>query len=189
MYLLGLLLIAFLVLSVIGTNWPTKTYHYALLKKLAEVLGAEPEKHGLVFSGVYSEINTIYQDREMRIRFVEGSADSLKSSSGLEIRLRLKNQSMVIMEFYPERMNKREWGHFKRFLTGESRIDSQWFILTDDLESAGGFWKEHRIEKVLLSSPNLEQILVNKEEVIVRLRRNQPAPEVKDLIDRLIEVF
>jgi hypothetical protein len=187
MYILGLFLVAFLILSVISTNWPAKTYHYAFLKKLAENLGAEPEKHGLTFSNVYSEINTVYQGREMRIRFVEGSADSLKSSSGLEIRLKVP--SMVVMEFYPVRLNKREWGHFKRFLTGESPVDSQWFILTDDLESAGGFWRGHSIQNILLSQPNLDQILVNREEIIVRLRRSQPAPSVKELIDNLLEVF
>lgn len=187
MYLVALLFCAFLILSVLMTNWPAKGYHYLLLKKLGQDLGVEPQRYGMTFSSVFSEINTIYKGRDLRIRFLEGSIDSLKSGSGLEIRIRYP--AGVIMEFYHMGLGKREWGDFKRFLTGESPIDAQWFILTNDQGLAGKFWEEHRLRQFLTHNPQLEQILVNNEEIVLKLRRYHSSVIVIGLIEELIGVL
>jgi hypothetical protein len=186
MYILFLLFAAFLLISIFGTNWPVKFYHHFLLRNLAEVLEAVPELNGLLFSNVYSQINTIYRGKELKIRFVEASIDSLKANSGLELRMHVPSQ--VIMEFYSFKRNKREWGDFKRFLTGDPQIDSHWFILTKDQTTAKLFWDSFNLKDFILT-PCLDQMLLNQNELIVQLKNYRSAEKVKEFIDRLVQVF
>jgi hypothetical protein len=185
MYILLLLLAAFFLISILGTNWPVKFYHHFLLKQLAEILEAVPERNGLLFSNVYSQINTIYQGKELKIRYIEGSIDSLKAHSGLELRMHLDSQA--VMEFYPFKRNKHEWGDFIRFLTGDPQFDSQWFILTNNPTTAGTFWNSSDLKGLLLT-PGLEQVLLNQHELIVQLKNYRSAEKVKQFIDRLVRV-
>jgi hypothetical protein len=184
MYYLLLFLAAFLLISLFSTNWPVKIYHHYLLKQLGGLLHCEPERKGLTLSSVYSQIDTIYRGREVKIRFVEGAVDSLKVNPGLEIRL--KTALPAVIEFYQSRANKREWGHFKRFQTGNQLLDSRWFILTDDLEAAAELWSRGGLADLLINNrDNIDQMLVNRDEVIVRLRRFHSGEKVVGFLERL----
>lgn len=186
MYILFLLLAAFFLISIFSTNWPVKMYHHSLLKNLAIALGTVPERYGLLFSNVYSEINTVYKRRQLKIRFVEASIDSLKPNSGLEIRMRITSET--IMEFYHLKRNKREWGEFKRFQTGDKLLDSQWFILTNDLVKANDFWGMNNL-KSLIANPHLEQLLINQDEAIVQLKSYRSYQKIIEFIEQMVQVI
>jgi hypothetical protein len=185
MYILLLLLVAFFLFSILGTNWPTKFYHHLLLKRLAEELEAIPERNGLLFSNVYSQINTIYKGQQLKIRFMEASIDSLKANQGLELRLYVAEEA--VLEFYPLRLHKREWGDFKCFLTGDPQLDAQWFILTNNQAAASAFWNSTNLKDLMLT-PGLEQILLNQHELIVQLKHYRSVKNVKQVIDRLVQI-
>jgi hypothetical protein len=186
MYILFLLLAAFFLISIFGTNWPIKFYHHFLLKRLAEELAAIPERHGLLFSNVYSQINTIYKGRQLKVRFMEASIDSLKANHGLELRLFIPTET--VLEFYPLRLHKHEWGEFKHFQTGDGQIDTQWFILTNNPITAGTFWNSFNLRDFLLT-PGLEQVLLNQHELIVQLKNYRSVKNVKQIIDEIVKVF
>ncbi|MGE5582793.1 MAG: hypothetical protein ACM3X9_09690 [Bacillota bacterium] len=186
MYILFLLLAAFLLLSIFSTNWPVKLYHHYFLQKLAGILETVPERYGFFFSGMYSQIQTIYRNKPLKIRFIEGSVDSLRTGSGLEIRTIVP--SGAVLEFYRPRRNKREWGDFQRFLTGEQSIDSQWFILTNDPVSAGLFWNSFHLQD-LLNYPWLEQLLINREELIAQVGNYRSPEGVRKFLDLLVQAF
>ncbi|HBE80243.1 MAG TPA: hypothetical protein DDW65_21055 [Firmicutes bacterium] len=188
MYILLLLLAATFLISIFTTNWPVKFYHHYLLKQLAELLGAIPEKNGLLSSSVYSQINTIYRDKELKIRFVEASVDSIKEHSGLEIRMYINVSAQGVLECYPMRKGKHEWGDFKRFLTGDPGLDRQWFILTNEPVAAGVIWDSCRFPD-LLRYPGLEKLLINQNELIVQFKYYYwSAEKVKQFIDQLVHV-
>lgn len=186
MYLLLLLFAAFLLFSLITTNWPVKIYHHYLLKKLGMALQSEPQKNGLPLSGVYSRIVTIYRGRELAIRFMEATTGALRNHDGLEIRL--KALSPVVLSIYRRNRNQREWGDFKQFRTGDPALDSEWFILTDNLEAAAEWWKTGKLAGLITGDYVLEQMQVNRDEIIVCLRRFYSPEKVKAFLDRLCEV-
>jgi hypothetical protein len=185
MYFLLLFLVAFVIFSLVTTNWPVKIYHHYLLKQLGLVLHSEPQRNGLVFAGVYSQIVTIYRGRDIKIRFLEGASGALRSNPGLEIRL--KAPSPVVLGIYSRRHNQQEWGDFKRFQTGDALIDSQWSILTDNLQSAAGFWENRKLAPLLTGDHYLEQMQVNHDETIVCLRRFHSPGKVIAFLDGLCE--
>ena len=188
MYLLLLLLVAFFLISIMGVNWPLKLYHHYLLCKLADALGVAIEKNS-IFSNVYSQINTVYHGQNLKIRFVDGSVDSIKANPGLEIRVRKPGQ--FLMEFYHFGRNKREWGDFKRFLTGDKITDAEWFILTDNPEMATDLWREKGdpLKNLLNSHGLINQILFSKQEIIIQLRRFHSCREIVSLLDQVSKVF
>jgi hypothetical protein len=187
MYILLLLLAAGFLISIFTTNWPVKFYHHCLLKQLAELLGAIPEKNGLLSSSVYSQINTIYKDKALKIRFVEASVDSIKAHSGLEIRMEIDISAQGVLECYPMRKNKHEWGDFKRFLTGDPGLDREWFILTNESVAASDIWNSCRFSD-LLRYPGLEELLLNRHELIVQFKYYRSAEKVKQFIERLVQI-
>lgn len=189
MYILGLFLIALFLISIFVTNWPVKLFHHYILTKLAYLLRAVPEKNGFFFGNVYSQINTIYRGKELKIRFLEGSIDSLKGSSGLEIRMNILNQKCkdTVFEFYPMRLKKREWGDFKRFITGNSLIDNQWFILTNHFDIAGECWNSVDFKKILLT-PGTGQFMLNKGELIIQYHYCGSVKRIKDFLDQLTQI-
>jgi hypothetical protein len=190
LYILFLLITAFFLISIFATNWPIKLYHYFILKKLAETLETIAEKKGLLFSNVYSQINTIYHGKEIKIRFIEGSIDSIKTSFGLETRLYLSDDrgcGQSILECYPIRQKKHEWGDFKRFFTGDPSIDTNWYILTNNLESSNACWNLLNL-KSLLSFSGVEQVLLNKNELIVKFKYYHSVATIKRFIDQLVQL-
>jgi len=191
MYILFLFLAALFLISIFATNWPVKQYHYYLLRNLAVLLGTVPEKNGMFLSNVYSQINTIYRGKKIKIRFMEASVDSLKANSGLELRVQILSGDAcehAVLEFYPIRQHKHEWGEFKRFHTGDSLIDSQWFILTNNLTTAGLFWNSFSLQN-LLQYPDLGKVLLNQNELIIQFKNYRSAVKVKQFIDELTHVF
>ena len=190
MYILGLLLIAFFIISIFITNWPVKLFHRHILMKLASHLNTVPEKNSIFFGNVYSQIHTIYRGMELKIRFLEGSVDSLKVSSGLEIRMNVQNQDCygdAVLEFYPLRMKKREWGDFKRFLTGDTILDNQWFILTNNLSIAKECWNFVNFKKLLRFS-GVEQLMLNKGELIIQYNSFVSVKKIMDFLDQLVQI-
>ncbi|HEX3047354.1 MAG TPA: hypothetical protein VHY08_21565 [Bacillota bacterium] len=188
MYFILLFAAAFLIISLLTSFWPVKLYHHYLLKDLAAALDSDPQRQGLVFSKVYSEITPSFQGREWRIRFVEGSADSLKSNTGLE--LRLKANSGTVLECYPLRRGKREWGDFKRFLTGNPEVDGAWFMLSNNLETAAEFWGDGKLAGILNNRKFfIEQLSFTQEEVVARLRRYPSKERVVEFMETLANVI
>jgi hypothetical protein len=186
MYLLFLLVAAFLIVSILGSNWPLKLFHSWTIQKIAREFGTEPVYHGLL-SPVVSEIKTIYKGSELRIRFVERPLDSLsRTDSGLEIRI--AGSSRFILECYRPWHRKREWGNFKQFRSNEGRIDSEWFLLTPEPERVAALWDDLNMG-ILLDNKALDQILFNRKELIVRVRRSFSGPIIRELVDHLMQVF
>ena len=184
MYFILLFAAAILIISLLTSFWPVKLYHHYLLKDLAAVLDSDPQRYGLIFSKTYSEITTSFQGREWRIRFVEGSVDSLKSNTGLEIRLKVNVET--VLECYPLRRRKREWGDFKRFVTGNPQVDEEWFLLSNDLEKAAAFWGDGKLAGILSNRTfYIEQLSVTCAEVVVRLRRYPSRERVVELMEAL----
>lgn len=187
MYFLLLFVTAFLLISIFSTNWPIKFYHDTLLKKLARELHTEPQKHGMMFSNVYSEVIANYQGKDIRIRFIENSIDSIKANSGLEIRIR--EASGVVMEFYRINRNKKAWGDFQQFISGDNRIDSEWTILTTDPDRAKELWDRSQLIEILKTTPQLEQILINQQEIIVQLKSCHSSELVLNILHRVVSCF
>ncbi len=186
MYFLLLFLAAFFIISLISWNWPVKLYHTWLMQKIAREFGCEPVRHGLD-ARISAELETIYQGKQLRIRFVERSLDSLKSAgAGLEIRLGCRSQ--VILECYRPWHHKREWADFKQFRSGDRRIDSQWFMLTPEPDRVAPLWQHLNLE-ILLGDSSLDQLLLNQKEIIIRLRRFVSGTAVRELVDRVIRAF
>jgi hypothetical protein len=185
MYFILLFAAAVLIISLLTSFWPVKLYHHHLLKDLATALNSDPHRQDLIFSRVYSEIAASYLGREWRIRFVEGSADSLKSSTGLEIRL--KTNCGTVLECYPLRRRKQEWGDFKRVLTGNPEVDNAWFLLSNDPGPA-----EELAQKLvdILGNRNfsVEQLSFTREEVVARLRRYPSRERVVEFMKELGEL-
>lgn len=186
MYLLSLFLTAFLIISIISTAWPVKLYHYLILKKLASELNTVPQKKGLLFSSSYAEIVVNYRGKDFQIRFIENGVGSLKPVSGLEIRL--WESTGLVMEFYRANRVNRTWGDFQRFITGDNRIDSEWFIITTDLPQAEQLWSTSQIVRIL-TAPKLEQILINRQEIIIQLKGYPSDEAVLKLLDQLVSCF
>lgn len=187
MYFIALFAAAFLLISIFSTNWPIKLYHHLLLKRLARELNTEPEKHGLLFSNVYSEIITIFNGKEFKIRFIENSIDSIKNCPGLEIRM--SENTGVVMEFYRPKHKKRVWGDYRQYRTGDSRIDSEWFILTTDMERAGQLWSRTQLRDLIKGFPQLEQILINQQEIIVQLKKYHSSKSVLNVLQKLANLM
>lgn len=187
MYFLLLFLTAFLLISIFSTNWPVKLYHDLFLRKIARELGTEPVRHGLLLSGVYSEILTVYQGKEIKIRFLESSIDSIKANSGLEIRI--KADIGLIMEFYRTKLNRKPWGDFHQFNSGDQIIDSEWLILTTDLDRSKELWERTQLAELLRTIPQLDQILINHQEIIIQLRKYQSIKTILNIINRVIPCF
>lgn len=184
MYFLLLFITAFLLISIFSTNWPIKFYHDTLLKNLARELHTEPKKHGMMFSNVYSEIIANYRGKDIRIRFIENSVDSIKANSGLEIRI--KEAAGIVMEFYRINRNKKAWGDFQQFLSGDKLIDSKWSILTTDQDRAKELWERSQLNQLLKTTPQLEQILINQQEIIVQLKHYYSSKLVLNVLQRII---
>lgn len=187
MYFLLLFGTAFLLISIFSTNWPTKLYHHLLLKKIAQELQTEPKKQGMLFSDFYSEIITVYQGKDLRIRFIENSIDSIKANSGLEIRIR--EAAVVVMEFYRDNRNKKAWGDYQRFLSGDNLIDSEWTILTTDPDQAKEFWDRSQLIELLKTIPQLEQILINHHEIIFQLKNYHSSKLVLNVLHQIADCF
>lgn len=187
MYFLLLFITAFLLISIFSANWPVKLYHHLFLRRIARELGTEPIRHGLLLSGVYSEIITVYQGKEIKIRFLENSIDSIKASSGLEIRI--KEDIGLVMEFYRTKLNKKPWGDFRQFKSGDQKIDSEWLILTTDAERSKELWERTQLAELLRGVHQLDQILINHQEMIVRLKNYQSIKSILNIIDRVIRCF
>lgn len=190
MYILFLLLAAFFLISIFATMWPLKLYHHFILKKLADLLKAVPEKNGMFLSNIYSQINTVYRGKKIKIRFMEGSVDSLKISSGLELRMYILSEGVsehAILEFYPIGKNKHEWGDFKRFLTGDPQIDSGWYILSNNLTTAGVCWNMFNFKSLLLLS-GIEQVLLNQNELVMKFKNCHSVTKIKRFIDQLVQI-
>lgn len=187
MYFLFLFVTAFLLISIFSTNWPTKLYHHTLLKKIAQELQTEPQKRGMLFSNVYSEIITAYHGKDIRIRFIENSIDSIKANSGLEIRIR--EATGVVMEFYRVNRSQRAWGDFQQFISGDNLIDSEWFILTTDLNQAQKLWERTQLIELLKTTTQLDQILINQQEIIIQLKRYYSSKSVLQILHRITSCF
>lgn len=187
MYFLLLVTTALLLISLFCTSWPIKLYHHALLKKIAQELNTVPQKNGLLFANVYSEIIATYQGKDFKIRFIENSIDSLKANSGLEIRM--NEASGVIMEFYRANRGKRVWGDYQHFVTGDKQIDSQWFILTTDPDQANQLWGRTQLMSFLKEFPQLDQILINHQEIIIQLKNYHPSKIALNVIHRIVSCF
>lgn len=185
MYFLLLFLVAFAIISLLTTNWPVKIYHHYLLKQLGMVLHCEPQKNNLAFGGVYSQIVTVYRGRDIKIRFLEGASGALRSNPGLEIRLKVP--SPVVLGIYPWRHHQQEWGDFKRFQTGDAFVDSQWFILTDNLQSAAEFWRNRNLVPIFNGNHSIGQMQVNHDEIIACLQRFHSPGKVMAFLDELYE--
>ena len=185
MYLIVLILAAFVLLSLFATNWPVKLFHHSVLKKAGEAVGARPIHGSLLAAGVYSEIKTSVADREVRIRYVEGSPDALHADSGLEMRMAFAPETTV--EFYRTKLKKREWGDFKRFSTGDSLLDAEWFILCNDMEQTALFYREHPLQ-LFLNNRYIEQILFHSREMIIRLQKGDPVRAVTEVWELLKEL-
>lgn len=183
MYFLALFSAAFLLISIFSTNWPIKLYHHLLLKKLARRLKTEPQRRGLFSSNVYSEIICIFQGKEFRIRFIENSIDSIKANSGLEIRI--NQDTGVVMELYRVNRKNRVWGDYQRFRAGDDRIDSEWFILTADLDKANDLWGRTQLGDLLKDFPQLDQVLINQQEIIIQLKNHYSSKSTFNLLQRL----
>ncbi len=187
MYFIFLFVTAFLLISIFSTNWPIKLYHHALLKKLAQELNTVPQRHGLLFSNVYSEIICTFQGKNFKIRFIENSIDSIKTNSGLEIRM--SEASGVVMEFYRTNRRKRVWGDYRQFVTGDQQIDSEWFILTTDPDKANELWLRTQLIKFLKDFPQLEQILINQQEIIIQLKNYHSSKITLKVLQRITACF
>ncbi len=186
MYFLLLFVTAFLFISIFSANWPVKLYHDMLLRKLARELKTEPKRHGLLLSNVYSEIVTVYQGKDLKIRFIENSIDSIKANSGLEIRI---NEAVgVVMEFYRVKQNKRVWGDYRQFKSGDKSIDSEWLILTTEPEHSKELWDRTQLSG-LLKTPQLDQILINQQEIIIQLKNYHSIKLVLNILDRIVSCF
>ena len=183
MYFLLVFLAAGCLFSLITTQWPVKIYHHVLLKKLGLLLHSEPQGKGPALSGLYSQIITIYRGRELAIRFLENSTGALQNQGGLEIRV--KAFSPAVISIYQRKHNQREWGDFKQFQTGDPVLDSQWFILTDNPQGAAEFWGFVKFAPLLTGRHDLEQIQVNRDEIVVCLGRFHSPEKVVAFIDRL----
>lgn len=181
MYILLLVILALLFLTTLSTNWPVKLYHARFLKRLAEEFGTAPISNGLL-SQVATEIKTIFRGYDLTIRFVDTALDSLRSAHpGLE--LRVNYPFGTVMEMYRPWRRKREWGDFKQVTIGNAALDSQWFILSPLVEPARQLL-EQSILNPLLELNQVEQVLINQHELIVRLRRYGSAQQVRDLVER-----
>lgn len=195
MYFVWLFLAAFLLIFFFSTNWPIKIYHNYYLKKLALRLQSVVQNDRSGLMGPSPEVNTIYQGKQLKIRFIEGSADTLQSGSGLEIRFLIPHAcaSTVaraqIIEFYRLPGKRQEWGDFIRFQTGDPEIDSRWFILTPDPTAAASFWEKSGLKKLLTVNQRIEQLSVNQAELIFKLRDTTPIPRMMELIDGLAGLF
>ncbi len=187
MYFLLLFVTAFLLISIFSTNWPTKLYHHQLLKKIARELQTKPIIQGMLFSNVYSEIITVYQGKDIRIRFIENSIDSIKANSGLEIRIR--EYAGVVMEFYRIKRNKKAWGDFQQFLSGDNRIDSEWSILTTSPDRAKELWNRSQLNELLKTTPQLEQILINQQEIIIQLKKYHSSNLILNVLNQAVSCF
>lgn len=187
MYYLFLLITALLLLSIFSTNWPVKLYHYLFLRKLARKLGTEPVRYGLLLSGVYSEIGTVYQGKEIKIRFIENSIDSIRANAGLEIRV--KEDTGIVMEFYRVKLKKKAWGDFHQFKSGDQLIDSKWFILTTDPDRSKELWERAQLAELLKSTPQLDQLLINQQEIIIQLKNYHYTKLALKILDRIIACF
>ncbi len=186
MYFVVLFGAAFLLISIFSTNWPVKLYHHLLLKKLARELNTQPQRRGLLFSNVYSEIISVFQGKEFRIRFIENSIGSLKTNSGLEIRV--SENTGVVMEFYRVNQKKRVWGDYRQFRTGDCRVDSEWFILTTDPDQAGKLWGRTQLGALLKDFPHLEQVLINRQEIIVQLKNYRSSKLAINVLQKLASI-
>ncbi|MCL6590358.1 MAG: hypothetical protein K6U80_10435 [Firmicutes bacterium] len=188
MYFILLFAAAVLIISLLTSFWPVKLYHHYLLKDLAAALDSDPKRQGSVFSKVYSEIAAQFQGREWRIRFMERAVDSLKSNTGLEIRL--KANAGTVLECYPLRRGKREWGDFKRVFTGNPEVDSAWFLLSNDPGPAAELGQNEKLAGILSNrNYGLEQLSFTREEVVARLRRYPSRERVLELMEELGGIF
>jgi hypothetical protein len=140
----------------------------------------------MAFSASYAEIRPIILGRELVIRFMDGAPGSLRNASGLEIRMR--GAFPAIMEFYRVPHSKREWGDFKRLRTGDPGLDSQWMILTPQLEEARSFWNLGKLQDFLNGAHPVAQISLTREEMILRLRRFGSAALVREVTERMAEI-
>jgi len=185
-YAFLLIVTALFFISVISTNWPVKLYHRQFLKKLAQRLNVPLTTHGLLFSGVSSELSFERQGRKVTVRFLEGTLDALYSNSGLEIRLEGAWDGVV--ELYRPNLKKRAWGDFKPVQTGDAQLDKDWVILSPEPEWAEGFVRRW-LTVPLASWRYLEQILVNRSEMILRLRHVYSASKLQEVLEELAKTF
>ncbi|HOP74957.1 MAG TPA: hypothetical protein PLC07_07860 [Bacillota bacterium] len=183
MYTFLLIGTALLFISVFSTNWPVKLYHRHFLMKLARRLDVPLKSHGLLFSSVYSELSFEHQGQKVTVRFLEGTMDALYSNSGLEIRLQGAWDGVV--ELYRPNLKKRAWGDFKPVHTGDPELDKTWFIISPEPEWAAGFIR-HWLTIPMHNWRYLEQILVNRSEVVLRLRRVFSVSKLHEVLMELL---
>lgn len=186
MYTLFVILIAFLFISIFATNWPIKLYHRGFVKKLARRLNVKPSMYGL-FSAVDSQLTFEQSGRMIQVRFLEGTMDALYANSGLEIRIKAGDNPII--EFYRRQTRKDEWGDFRRILSGDANVDSQWVILTPDMERAREFLQAHAGLMRQLTLPYIDQILVNNGEIIIQLRRIYSVGRLQAALEELADLF
>lgn len=185
MYLIYLFGTAFLILSIISTNWPVKLFHFCLLNQLAAVWRIAPIRYGLLFSHTYAELRPVLQGQEVMLRFLEGAAGALRPTAGLE--LRLKRTLPAVVQFYRLPTRQREWGDFKPWVTGTPEIDSQWLVLTPAPNETERLWQNGSLRRVIESSRQIEQLLVSESEIVVKLRRFESVAAVQRLAEGLAE--
>jgi hypothetical protein len=185
MYLLALIVTALAVLSVFSSNWPVKWYHFHLLNQLAREFAATPIKYGMILSTSFAEIRPQIMGKDFVIRFIEGASGSLRAESGLEIRMR--KQFPMIMEFYRMPTSKREWGEFKKWVTGDPTLDSQWLILTPRPQEAQSFWNRGKLPGIIMDNHQIDQILLTPDEMILRLRRFGSVGRIREIVKKMAE--
>lgn len=186
MYTFLLIGTALLFISVFSTNWPVKLYHRYFLNQLARRLNVPLKTHGLVFSSVYSELTFERLGRKVTVRFLEGTMDALYRNSGLEIRL--QGAWGGVVELYRPHLKKRAWGEFKPVETGDAELDKAWFMVSPEPEWAAGFVRKW-LSAPFRSWRYLEQILVNRSEVILQLRNVHSVSRLQEILEELLSSF
>ena len=182
MYLFALLITAFVIFYTLMTNWPVKLYQNLRLRELAKLLQTEVTEHGLWFTNIASEIKTDYHGYPLTVRFIAGTMDALRSSSGLEIRF--KASFPVVIQITSALRGRTAYGHFQKVTTGVGEIDQRWMIISEEPSQALALLNLEPWQDLLMIKFNFEQIMVNQDELIVRLR-NLSTTKLLELLEKL----
>ncbi len=182
MYLFALLITAFVIFYTLMTNWPVKLYQNWRLRELAKLLQTEVTEHGLWFTNIASEIKTDYHGYPLTVRFIAGTMDALRSSSGLEIRF--KASFPVVIQITSALRRRTAYGHFQKVTTGVGEIDQRWMIISEEPSQALALLNLEPWQDLLMIKFNFEQIMVNQDELIVRLR-NLSTTKLLELLEKL----
>ena len=167
MYLFGLLITAFVIIYTLMTNWPVKLYQNWRLQELAKLLKTEVTEHGIWFTNIASEIKTDYYEYPLTVRFVAGSVDALKSSSGMEVRL--KATFPAVIQITSSLRGRTAYGQFQKVTMKVMEIEQRWLIISDNPSQALLLLESETWQNLLTSNFSFEQIMINPDELIIRL--------------------